>query len=82
MQIKKKHSAVFIFSQIARRLFDNQNDLTTYGDSWMTGPMFRVFQEKQPTEGANGYGGYDLNDDFIVSYVNMNVDIDTALGRT
>ena len=47
----------------------------------MTGPMFRVHLEKQPTEGANGYGGYDLNDDFIVSYVNMNVDIDTALGR-
>ena len=66
------------FSQIARRLFDNQNDFTTYGDSWMTGPMFRVYLEKQPGEGANGYGGYDLNDDFIVSYVNMNVDIDTA----
>ena len=44
----------------------------------MTGPMFRVYLGKNPLEGASGYGGYDLNDDFIVSYVNMNVDIDTA----
>ena len=44
----------------------------------MTGPMFRVYLEKDPVESANGYGGYDLNDDFTVSYVNMNVDIDTA----
>ncbi len=61
--------------QISRRLFDNRNDLTTHGDSWMTDPQFRVQITKNPLDGAEGLGGYYMNGEFVVSYVKMDVDI-------
>ncbi len=41
----------------------------------MTGPQFRVRLDKTPGAGAEGFGGYLPSGDFVVSYVNLDVEI-------